>query len=41
MLKKTLFALALTGLAVSAFAQQPGIKRTPLQLALRGVLARG
>src|SRR3569833_2677266 len=31
MLKKTLLALAFTGLAVAAFAQQPGIKRTPLQ----------
>ena len=31
MLKKTLLVLAFTGLAVAAFAQQPGIKRTPLQ----------
>ncbi len=31
MLKKTLLALTLTGLTVTAFAQQPGIKRTPLQ----------
>ncbi|AWM02175.1 cupin domain-containing protein [Bradyrhizobium amphicarpaeae] len=31
MLKKTLLALAFTGLAFAAFAQQPGIKRTPLQ----------
>jgi quercetin dioxygenase-like cupin family protein len=31
MLKKTLLALAFTGLAVAAFAQQPGIRRTPLQ----------
>lgn len=31
MLKKTLLALAFAGLAVAAFAQQTGIKRTPLQ----------
>jgi quercetin dioxygenase-like cupin family protein len=31
MLKKTLLALTFAGLAFSAFAQQPGIKRTPLQ----------
>ncbi|WP_027576346.1 cupin domain-containing protein [Bradyrhizobium sp. WSM1743] len=31
MLKKTLLALAFTGIAVAAFAQQSGIKRTPLQ----------
>lgn len=31
MLKKTLLALAFTSLAVAAFAQQTGIKRTPLQ----------
>ena len=32
MLKKTLLAAsAFTGLAVAAFAQQTGIKRTPLQ----------
>jgi quercetin dioxygenase-like cupin family protein len=31
MLKKSLLVLAFTGLAVAAFAQQPGIKRTPLQ----------
>ncbi|WP_407118549.1 cupin domain-containing protein [Bradyrhizobium sp. LMG 9283] len=31
MLKKTLLALAFTGVAVAAFAQQSGIKRTPLQ----------
>lgn len=31
MLKKTWLALAFTSLAFAAFAQQPGIKRTPLQ----------
>lgn len=31
MLRKTLLALAFTGLAVAASAQQSGIKRTPLQ----------
>ena len=31
MLKKTLLAIALSGLAFAAFAQQSGIKRTPLQ----------
>ncbi len=31
MLKKSLLVLAFTGLAVAAFAQQTGIKRTPLQ----------
>lgn len=33
MLKKTLLALAFTGVAIAAFAQQPGIKRTPKPLA--------
>ncbi|MCK1625710.1 cupin domain-containing protein [Bradyrhizobium sp. 160] len=31
MLRKTLLALAFTGIAVAASAQQSGIKRTPLQ----------
>ncbi|OAF06163.1 cupin [Bradyrhizobium centrolobii] len=31
MLKKTLLALTFAGLAFAASAQQPGIKRTPLQ----------
>lgn len=31
MIKKTLLALTFAGLAFSAFAQQSGIKRTPLQ----------
>jgi quercetin dioxygenase-like cupin family protein len=31
MLKKTLLALTFASLAFAAFAQQPGIKRTPLQ----------
>ncbi|MET4387710.1 quercetin dioxygenase-like cupin family protein [Bradyrhizobium sp. F1.4.3] len=31
MLKKTLLALAFASLALAAYAQQPGIKRTPLQ----------
>ncbi len=31
MLKKSLLVLAFTSLAVAAFAQQTGIKRTPLQ----------
>ncbi|MDH2345241.1 cupin domain-containing protein [Bradyrhizobium sp. SSUT77] len=31
MFKKTLLALAFTAIAFTAFAQQPGIKRTPLQ----------
>lgn len=31
MLKKSLLVVAFAGLAVGAFAQQPGIKRTPLQ----------
>ena len=33
MLKKSLLVLAFTSLAVAAFAQQTGIKRTPLQKA--------
>lgn len=31
MLKKTLLALVVTGLVAAAFAQQTGIRRTPLQ----------
>ena len=31
MLKKSLLVIAFTGLAAAAFAQQTGIKRTPLQ----------
>ncbi|MFT4120353.1 cupin domain-containing protein [Bradyrhizobium sp.] len=31
MLKKTLLALTFAGFAFAAYAQQPGIKRTPLQ----------